>query len=606
MDDRLLEPEKAYAEHYKAQFEANAEEYFEDLLKRSGVDAEQNRKAAAKYRTLKTKEAHAKSMLSRKKALRVLLIVLCVIGFLCALIGVYALVKGLYLSGSLFSAFGLALAAGMILVIVLVMNKQIRRAQQIFLERQNAAGEAYAEAERQMAPLNALFDETAPRKLIQKTVPLLEIDDDFNIRRYDYLSGKYGFGENTDEASSTIGIMTGEILGNPFVVDRQLRRTMGMQRYTGSIVITWTTTSRDSKGHLQTHHHSQTLCASVDKPKPFYSKTTRLIYGNEAAPKLSFTHTPTHAEKYSEAQLQKKIKKGAKKLRSLQNKQMRNDTVNFTKMGNETFDVLFGATDRNNEVEFRLMFTPLAQKNMIDLITGGDSYGDDFTFRKSGCLNYISSEHSERFPFDIDYKQFRSYDVDISKQTFIRMNAEYFKMLFFDFAPLLAVPLYQQHKPHEYIYKDTYERNYTGYEAEYAANRLGERYFANEYSDTQSILKAQFLSGDGSTDKVKITAHSFHAESRTDFVPTLGGDGRVHAVPVHWMEYFPVERGSVVNLKRVGITEREFEAENEEGKLKQALFGLGAASSVSHGILCCLMHDESTPFDETLNRILNK
>ena len=55
-------------------------------------------------------------------------------------------------------------------------------------------------------------------------------------------------------------------------------------------------------------------------------------------------------------------------------------STNFTEMGNAKFDALFGAVDRNNEVEFRVLFTPLAQKNMLDLLTDKNHYGDDFYF----------------------------------------------------------------------------------------------------------------------------------------------------------------------------------------------------------------------------------
>ena len=40
----------------------------------------------------------------------------------------------------------------------------------------------------------------------------------------------------------------------------------------------------------------------------------------------------------------------------------------FQEMANSEFDVLFGANDRDHEVQFRLMYTPLAQRNTVDLI----------------------------------------------------------------------------------------------------------------------------------------------------------------------------------------------------------------------------------------------
>ena len=608
MDDRILEPEKAYREYYKQRFNDNAEEYFQELVRKSGINVEENRETAKKARQAKEKANKSLANLSKKKALRTFLIILCVIAFLAALIGIPMLVNGEYLFGGLLLGIGLVVGIVMIVILVAVIKPQIKRAQQIYNEDNQKANEIYDRALAQMAPLNALFESSATKALIEKTVPLLEIDDDFTMRRYDYLSGKYGFQENDDVNSSTIAIMTGEILGNPFVIDRELYTYLGTQTYTGSIVISWTTTYTDSKGNRHTQTHTQTLTASVQKPKPFYSKRTRLIYGNEAAPKLSFSRKPTHAEDFSERKLERTVKSGGKKLKKLQAQQMSDDdpTTNFTVMGNEEFDVLFGATDRNDETEFRLLFTPLAQQNMLALMKSQEGFGDDFVFRKKGCLNYISSEHSELWSPDVDCNDYRSYDVDIANRQFVTCNNEYFKSLYFDFAPLLSIPLYQQHKPHEYIYKELYEQNYTGYEAEYAANKLGERYFCHNQAATQSILKARHLGADGETDKVKITAYSYRTVDHVEYISVFGGDGHFHSVPVPWTEYIPVTGEGVVSLKRIPLSEREFCGEREKDEWKETIGKYSSASVWAHGILCSYMRGDCGAFEQDLNRILKK
>ena len=96
-----------------------------------------------------------------------------------------------------------------------------------------------------------------------------------------------------------------------------------MQTYTGSLTISWTTTYTDSEGHRHTQHHTQTLHASVDKPMPDYSEYTRLIYGNDAAPDLVFSHSPSHAEKLNEKQLERRVKSGAKEIQKLQKEQIK-------------------------------------------------------------------------------------------------------------------------------------------------------------------------------------------------------------------------------------------------------------------------------------------
>ena len=128
------------------------------------------------------------------------------------------------------------------------------------------------------------------------------------------------------------------------------------------------------------------------------------------------------------------------------------ETTNFTAMTNDKFDVLFGAIDRTNETEFRLLFTPLAQNSMINLIENAKPYGDDFYFVKENCLNYISSIHSQTEDYFIEPSKYSSYSYDESRNKFIEYNCHFLEALYFDLAPLLCIPLYQQYKPVEYIY----------------------------------------------------------------------------------------------------------------------------------------------------------
>ena len=81
---------------------------------------------------------------------------------------------------------------------------------------------------------------------------------------------------------------------------------------------------------------------------------------------------------------------------------MDNDpTTNYQRFGNDEFEVLFGGTNRNNELEYRLLFTPLAQKNLLSIIKNPIPYGDDFSFIKDKMINVIRSNHSQTF----DYRQ---------------------------------------------------------------------------------------------------------------------------------------------------------------------------------------------------------
>ncbi len=606
LDDSILEPLTAYKTVYEKAFSENCEEYFRTLETQSGIDVAANKSTVAKYSAQVGDVQKSKRKLSGYKTGRGLSIAMIVLGSLLLVIGIFSIVQNVSVAAGVLLGVGPALIVLFALLLALVFQPKIKLAQREYDEKQKKAQELLDLAWKQMAPLNALFQDNVTKKLIEKTIPLVELDNNFNVRRYDYLHGKYGYGEGDDPARSTLGILTGEIAHNPFVVDRVLVRTMGTCTYSGSLVISWVTYQTDERGNRVAVNHTQTLTATVTHPKPYYSRETRLIYGNEAAPDLHFSRRPSHAEKLSEKEKEREVEKGAKQIRKQQERSVK-DGGSFTEMGNEEFDVLFGALDRDNDVQFRLLFTPLAQKNMLALMEDPSGYGDDFYMRKSGCLNYIMSEHSANWDMIESREKYRSYSYEIAKQKFFAFQTQYFRSLYFDLAPLFSIPLYQQHKPHEYIYAESYARHFTAQESEYAVNRMDESAFAHPEAATPSILKTQFLAKDGMSDLVRVTANSFRAVPRVDFVPVFGGDGYMHDVPVEWVEYVPISEVTTVAMKEIGLSDREFFDEANDGSLSAAFSKyMHRAFGYSHGILCCVVPEEVSGFDAAFTIAKNK
>ncbi|MDE6676245.1 MAG: hypothetical protein K2K12_00840, partial [Clostridia bacterium] len=208
MDDILLDPLNAYKTCYREKFKENAENYFQKLVDESGMDAEENRATVKKYRqkTAEAQKHRAKS--SRSKTLRALCIFLIIAGLVALGIGIYLLVSGTTLAGALCVSLGAAAAIPSIVVIFVVLNKSIKRHEIKAQELEAEAQKLLAECWRQMAALNSLFESNATKMLIELTVPLLKIEDNFDIRRFDYLNAKYGFTENYYPTRSTVGILT--------------------------------------------------------------------------------------------------------------------------------------------------------------------------------------------------------------------------------------------------------------------------------------------------------------------------------------------------------------------------------------------------------------
>ena len=103
------------------------------------------------------------------------------------------------------------------------------------------------------------------------------------------------------------------------------------------------------------------------------------------------------------------------------------------------------------------------------------------------------------------------------------------------------------------------------------------------------------------TDCVMINAKSYIGEKRLDFVPVLGRDGKVHPVPVPWVEYIPVERTSKIAVKSVGLNRQDFAQKAKENGVESALYD--TPSAYFHGLFAKIINSTEV---QGINDILNK
>ena len=569
MDLSLLSPLDYYVKEGKEAHKKNAKDYFDNLFRQSKVNREENIKTCNEYRAQLKIVDGLKKKLNLFKALRILCIVFAVLG----IVGFALAVSEPELIA--ITVIGAVLAVGCILMIFLWLNKRIKHFDEKYSAAAKVAADLLAEAQRQIAPLLALFDDRDTFRLLEKTLPQLKLDYNFTPERLFQLQDKYDFGDGPiDENSSAIDTLSGTLINNPFVFQRYRYTYMGQYTYRGSLVIRWTTTYRDSQGKVRTRTHTQTLHASLVKPKPCYKVRTVLSYGNQAAPDLSFSRKVSYTNELNDGQIERKIEKGEKKLAKKARKALVKGG-SFTEMSNSEFDVLFGAVDRDHEQQFRVLFTPLAQTGMVDLIRSDDGYGDDFAFVKSKRINHICSDHAQRWHMDTSPSNYATYDIEECERKFISFNEEYFKSVFFDFAPLLTIPAYQ-HSPVPSMEAPERSANFTEREYEVMANRLGTDNFAHVNSITDTILKTTCLSSTDEFDSVRVTAYSYGGINRTDFVSVLGGDGRFHAVPVHWVEYYPLTRDSGMTVRRTDMSSSQYASSADADPSTAVFHGLMA------------------------------
>ncbi len=606
----LYKPKDLYEKQLKGQYHQAAEQYFEKLVKETNTDVEANNKHVAEYKALEAKEQEQEKILSSSKGLKFFLIFLIVVFFIAAFVcigyAVYRIDSMWWLILVAFIPLGLAIF--LIVHISKKVNGEISEKEEALAKIRADKDAKLKECWGDMSALNSAFDWSLPATIMEKVTGIIDLDPYFSAEKLYYLHDKFGFASGEADNQSVLGIISGNIQGNPFILKKTLEENLRKKTYTGSLTIYWTTTSTDSDGHVHVNHHSQTLHASVQHDAPFYDRGTMLVYGNEAAPHLTFTREPSCINSLrDEKDRERYVKKQMKAIRKKADAAIENGST-FTQMDNDEFEVFFGGTDRNNEVEFRLLFTPLAQTNMMALLSDPQPYGDDFHMIKDGMCNYIISEHSQSFDYSSNPSIYMSYDVGASKDIFISYSDEYIKHLFFDLAPILSIPLYQMHKPQEYIYEKGIYSNYSFYEHESIANSMKQALFMPDGCDPSLpvMIRSRSAVKRGKVDHVNVHTYSYMTTEMIDYVPVHGGDGYWHDVPVHWIKYDRIDDDKSFDLTYTGLAKKNFTDKVNASNEFADLINSSASTFFGRGMMSMVFSSEDREdLDDILKRVFD-
>ena len=604
-DSPLLTPFDAYNREYKNMHKENVSMFFEGLVDKAGVDRDANKKTIIDIAG-KKKEIEELEKKKRGNGFLKFLLIFGLVAFSIATIVLwyFGIVKKIQILFPIIASVVLIIIYVLFIYLIKKVTGKMRDIASKLAKLKAELDDLIKLSWEQMAKLNKMYDWSMAASLAHKTVKLLELDDNFNPVRYEMLCKQYGLLDNKDIARSTSFVQSGSILGNPFLFSTFIIQDWGKKTYHGQLVISWVERYRDSNGNMRTRTRTQTLHASVTKPIPTYRKETKLIMGNEAAPNLSFSRLKSGALGKSEKQITNMINKEEKQLDKMAKKAVMKQT-DFTRIGNLEFESLFGGEDRDNEMEFRLLFTPLAQQNFVKLLRSQEPYGDDFVFYKRKKINVIKSDHSQRFSYLCNPAMFITNSYEDAKIKFEGYCNEYFQSMYFDFIPLLSIPLYQQYKSRDYIYQNSVPSNVTTYEHEVMANAFDQRVLLHPESKTQGIMKTSFNTRNLKADNVTITAHSYKTIDRVEYVSTLGGDGKAHQVPVHWDEYIPIQKQTKMEVKEERTNRSDFIDHVNDSDFTSFLnsASLRGLFNYQRGLLAVLLKDEVS--DNTLNNFSN-
>ena len=541
------EPVKDYVGYFKELHERNVSEYFEALVRESKVDEPANIETVSQLRVFEASIEKSSSTRGWWRFARIASITVAVIAASLAI----------WLGDWYYFLLAPSLAA--VLFVFLKVNKEVNELNSKLSTLEAKRDKKAEEAWQQMAPLNKLHTWEAARSLFQKTYPDIQLDSYFSEGRLEDLYENYGLSSGFNDGRSVLISQGGAYKENPFVIARYIQHWIGEKTYFGSIVITWTEQVRNANGDWETMHRSQTLTASVIKPFPEYQVRSSIIFGHEAAPNLTFSRGPSSLSGNEEGffnnwQKDRAIKKVEKKAK----KALKSGTSKLTLMANREFEALFNASNRDDEIEFRLLYTPLAQQEVVNLLNDEEvGYGDDFTFIKNGLINFVEPAHLGETRFDGDPRLFASLELGAARKFFNEFHQEYFRSLYFGFAPLLAVPLYRDDRTLAKPSLKPGSQASSFWEHEAMANFIGSKNFAHPESVTQNLLKTSAIGGTIESTNVKVVAHGYRGEPRLDIIPMLGGDGHWHNVPVSWTEYLPVSQESEIIVGVVPVDDSQ-------------------------------------------------
>lgn len=537
MHQNINDPLTDFVDKFAPRFKKVCSETFAEIAAEAHVDVEANRRTCKELYSVREKISSLGSRISGWRFL-------CVFLWLAlAFAIIYLIMQWEVLDEVTLIAVCLGIVAAFAFLFVLIHPK-IRRLQNEKNQLDEKAKELEKDGWEQMKPLNSLYDWNIFSRMVSKTVPRLEFDPFFTTQRLADLSKTYGWDDSFNRERSVIYSHSGLINGNPFVICRTRKKIMGEKTYTGSMTIHWTARECGFDGKYHTVSHSQVLTASVRAPFPEYFEKTRLIYGNKAAPDLIFNrkHSGIAGRENSFAY--------KRNLWALRRKARNLEHADFAMLTNEEFEVDFDTRDRNNNQQYALLFTPLAQQNILNLLRDHKwGYGDDFDFHKNRMLNTVVAAHMQDIDMDMNPDQYRDYDYDKAEQKFKSYNEGCFRAIYFCIAPILCVPMYQQIRPRSEIYGIDMPKHSCYWEHESLANFWGQERFMDPRCVTDCILKTEQVNHGGDSSTIKVHAYGYRVVKRLSYVPTWGGDGRRHNVPVYWDEYLPVEGVGSVDIK---------------------------------------------------------
>lgn len=214
-------------------------------------------------------------------------------------------------------------------------------------------------------------------------------------------------------------LLSGHIFNNPFMMYNFKKQEWTTATYTGSVPVTYTE-HIDGKTVVRT----EIVVASETLPAPYWARGTELAYYFDRAEKLCFTNNVSKGQ----------FKKWNKKEQ--------------LPMENSKFDKLF-ACIRNDEKDYRVLFTPLAQENFVKL------FGEcKFIVEKNEEVTLVQLDKSGNPYLDVTPNEAFNYDLNVWKTNYANWTKRFVRDLGLLTLPIANIPVYTQFDVNESLIKN--------------------------------------------------------------------------------------------------------------------------------------------------------
>lgn len=354
------------------------------------------------------------------------------------------------------------------------------------------------------------------RKVSYASLPGFELFGYLSRHTEDQFRQAYSYFPVVGEQVGCRHVHVGVLNPNPFMARFSTSVTMQEKTYTGSKVIKVKVPTYVN-GKRRIVNQNQIISASISKPAPVYQDHNHIFLCSNVARDLSF------------------FRKESGLLSSFQDKYCNVDLIN------KDFNRVFINYRFDNQQQFRLLFTPLAQEQIAKSIKFINSISHWIGFEKRREIFSIRSDMLGQFRniISTDIAELSFNNFSEFRRRIVAMSDEAFKFLFLSMSPLLSIPILQRLKDQRAVDALSLRGPPSDSFLEAMAYWIGEKYFKYPDSRTQNIFEATSrLRPDGSLD-VLLAAHGFNTINRRSWGYTYA-NGKRHRVPIDWVEYKPV------------------------------------------------------------------